>query len=115
VDYPEPLAFALLALAAYRIWRLLAADTILNGPRHWVLGLGYRWADGDPIPKKYREHWSIFLECPWCLGFWVSGAVLGIYCAVAGWIGLLGFFVTWLALSAIVGLVRGNLDAPEEE
>ena len=115
MDYPEWWQFLLLALAAFRVWRLIAEDTILDGPRQWALGLGYRWADGDPIPEKYREHWGIFLLCPWCSGFWISGILLGVYCAVAGWIGFLGFFVTWFALSALVGLIRGNLDAPEEE
>jgi uncharacterized protein DUF1360 len=112
VDYPQPWEGVLLALAAFRIWRLIAADTIFDGPRKWIIGLGYRWADGDPIPKKYREHWGIFMECPWCLGFWISVVVWAAWLAVDDW--AVGLAVPW-ALSAVVGLVRENLDPPDEE
>ena len=108
---PDWWTFVLLSLAAYRLWRLLAVDVILDQPRRWVVGLGYRWADGDPIPKKYREHWSLFLECPWCLGFWVALAWWGLWQIWEH--GVLVVSVP-LALSAVIGLVRENLDPPEE-
>ena len=45
----------LLALAAYRTYRLAATDTILERPR-------------ARIPQRFME----FVECPWCLGFWIA-------------------------------------------
>jgi hypothetical protein len=111
VNTHEPWEFVLLALAAFRIWRLLAVDTILDGPRQYVLRLGWRWMDGDPIPTKYRRHWAIFLECPYCLGWWLS---LGIYLL---WVWLpteTVFVATPFALSAALALIRSNLDPPEE-
>jgi hypothetical protein len=111
VEIPSLWEFALLALAAFRVWRLIAEDTIFDGPRHWLVGLGYRWADGDPLPKRYREHWGIFLQCAWCAGFWIS---------LLWWVAWLVWphatvvlAVPW-AISAVVALVAKNLDKPEE-
>lgn len=83
----------LLALAAYRTWRILALDTILDKPRD-------RW-----FPEGYKR--TEFLTCPYCLGFWVS---------LAWWLA----FIAWphwclvaaapLAISALVGLIAANLD-----
>jgi uncharacterized protein DUF1360 len=111
VNVPGPWEATILALGIYRFWRLFAEDTILDGPRKWLVGLGYRWADGDPLPTRYREKWSVFIECPWCSGAWMT----------------IGIFLLWVwfptevlvvcsvaALSTAVGLIRKNLDPPEE-
>ena len=52
---PNWYALILLALAAFRVWRLLAIDTVLDGPR-----------------ERLPQSWAWFISCPWCLGFWVS-------------------------------------------
>ena len=102
----------MLALGSFRIWRLLSVDTILEWPRRKLVRLGPDWREqGDPIPENYREYLAVFLECPWCLGFWI---------ALVTWV----FWQVWphgtevamvpFALSAALALVRGNLDPPEE-
>src|SRR5262245_55816629 len=114
---PEPYQFVLLALVAYRVWRLLAEDGILEKPRRKLVRLPSTWNDG-PLPEEYREEWATFFNCPWCLGAWVS---LGVY---VGWIATLGEwpdsaseifvgFGVWFAISCVVGLIRAKLD-PEE-
>jgi hypothetical protein len=72
---PTVWEFVLIAVASYRVWRLLAEDAILDRPRKWVLRLG-DWEDGQAAPLAYRDKWGEFLICPWCLGAWLS---LGIY------------------------------------
>ncbi len=82
--------FILIGLAAYRTWRLLADDTILDRPRAWVVR---------------SERVSEFASCCWCLGFWV---------AVAWW----ASWELWphgtvlvsvpIALAAVVGLVASH-------
>ena len=97
----------LVSLAAFRTWRLIARDTILDWPRNWLVGLPVRWQEDDPVPDGYREHLAIFLECMWCAGFWVS---------IVWWV---AFEVTphWttiaavpFAVSALVALAAKNLD-----
>ena len=61
----------LLAFAAYRVWRLLAEDTILDNPRSWFVGLS-GWKAGQPTPVSYRAWMAEFLTCPACFGFYVS-------------------------------------------
>ena len=48
----------LLALAAWRVFSLLAEDTILDRPRRYVT-------------RKLDPKWELFIECPRCAGFWV--------------------------------------------
>jgi hypothetical protein len=104
--------FALLTGTAFRIYRLLAKDIILDAPRAWLVGLPRRWKSGDPVPKSYREKIVEFLLCPWCLGFWICGALLAVFCATTSWLDWFGFFITWFAMSAGVGLIA-RLDADD--
>lgn len=46
---------------SYRIWRLLALDTILDGPRVWLLSQSPEW-------------FVDFVRCSWCLGWWLNVA-----------------------------------------
>lgn len=47
--------YLLLALATFRLWLVLAEDSILDGPR-----------------SKLSEGVRSFVTCPWCLGAWLS-------------------------------------------
>ena len=38
---------------------LIAEDTILDGPRRYVTG-------------KLDAKWELFIECPYCAGFWIG-------------------------------------------
>lgn len=68
---PNWYTLALLSLAAYRTFRLLSEDTILDRLRARVLG--YRgWQEGQKLPSSYRVKLSEFVGCPACLGAWVS-------------------------------------------
>ena len=51
----------LLALAAWRIFQLIAEDTILDGPRRYVTA-------------QLDAKWELFIECPYCAGFWIAVA-----------------------------------------
>ena len=109
---PEPEELILLALAAYRTWRLLAEDYILDRPRRWLTRLGPKWQkQGDPVPKDYREKLGEFISCPACFGFWIS----------------IGWYIAWVifpyetlvvaaaaAISSLVIYQRHKLDPPED-
>jgi hypothetical protein len=97
MTYPNWYGLVLLGLAAFRTWKLIAEDTILDRPRNASLMLAYKIAG-----PKGKDYWQTLIECPWCAGFWIS---------LAWW----GAFELWpngslvaavpLALSAIVGLL----------
>jgi hypothetical protein len=72
-------SIVVVGLVAYRAWRLLALDDLLD-----------RW----------RPSWE-FLACPWCSGFWLAGLTSLVWHQ-----GLSTDFVwVWLASSVIVGLI----------
>ncbi len=79
MSIPGWFPFILLALAAFRTWRLLGEDDILNRPRRYVTGLPQDWKDGDAIPKGYREWLVDFIECPYCSGAWMAFAWWGAW------------------------------------
>ena len=89
MNVPDWYELILLALAAFRTWKLVGEDTILDRPRAFVV-------------KRGGEYVETLLECPWCAGFWIS----------LGW---WGAFLLWphgsivaavpLAISALVGLL----------
>ncbi len=84
----------LLALAAYRVWRILAEDTILDRPRD-------RWF---PEGAKRTE----FIGCPWCLGAWVAIAWTILWWWQPHWTLVVAFP---FALSTVVGGLAMLLDA----
>jgi hypothetical protein len=101
VIVPPLWSFALGALVAWRVWKLLAVDDILD-----------YWNVRDRLfpPDTGRRE---FLECQYCAGFWVSAlGTLGYYLVTDvplrdGWFGLL---VTAFAMSAVVVFIEIVLD-----
>jgi len=96
--------FLLLSLASYRVWRLLAEDSILDGIRRRLLRLG-DWTEEDGeanLPEEYHDKIADFVSCPYCFGFWISGGALALYSAIIDWPGWLEFFIAWFAISAVV-------------
>lgn len=86
---PGPFEALLLGLGAWRIWHLLSEDLILDQPRRYITK---RW----PALED-------FIECPFCLGFWVALAWVGFYA-------LWGEGAVWaalpLALNGVVVIVN---------
>lgn len=92
---PDPWPFVLLALAAYRLWKLIGDDAILDRQREWVVA-------------KLGPRFDELITCPFCAG---------AYVALAWW----AFWYSWpgetlivavpFALSASVGLI-GVRDEP---
>jgi hypothetical protein len=94
------------ALAIYRLWRLAAHDDITEGPRArfnsalWARARARHHEPGTPPTPKT----IILLECPWCLGFWITAAVTAARTSSAGaraW----DRARTPLAISALVGII----------
>lgn len=111
----------LTALAAYRVTRLLVADSIADP---WREQLFNRWppswersrtrwvpeqqrhvyrADDDRVPVVRAAK---LLDCPWCMGFWVCAAAVTIMRPRRP-------VLTTLALSTVVGMI-GAVDGALE-
>lgn len=86
----------LVTLAAYRVWRAIGRDDVSERLRD-VLSAPLR----DPV------------ECPWCLGFWVTLATFAVADVV---VGLRLPVLQAVAGSAVVGLIGSRVDVfPIEE
>lgn len=87
-DAPGALELLLLSLAAFRTFKLLADDTILDRPRAWTV-------------KRFGRGFEDFLSCPYCLG---AHCALGWWLAWCAWphgtLVVAGLF----ALSALVAV-----------
>lgn len=100
---PGPWEFALLALAAFRVWKLIGDDAILDRPRDWLL---------DRIePDDGHGPWNYFITCPWCAGFWITLAWWGAWLIepYAVTVAAVPF-----ALSAAVGYLGVGIDRLED-
>jgi hypothetical protein len=76
VSVPDWYSAALLALAAWRVFHLIAFDDILDRPRRYITRLNGTWRqEGDATGEHYRAGLAAFLTCPFCLGFWVTVVV----------------------------------------
>lgn len=63
-------AIPVVALASYRLWRLLALDVITLPIRVWLFCI-------DPEGEREPRFGSAlyWLHCPWCSGTWLSALV----------------------------------------
>lgn len=77
----------LIGMASYRIWRLIAEDSITEAPREWVLAR---------MPEKIDE----MVRCSWCLGTWLA---FGVTWAVDVAVGLRLPVLVGLAAAVVVG------------
>jgi hypothetical protein len=90
---PSLYGLLLLAAAAFRTWRILAEDTILDRPRAAFV---------RKFPKG--EEW---LLCPWCAGAWISTGWWLAWVWSHHWTLVVA---TPFAISSVVGLIAANID-----
>jgi hypothetical protein len=99
------LTFVLLALAAYRVTRLVVLDDLTRPLRLSIEERHPAAASLAPGPAP-RPYWLVVLvNCPWCVGAWVclAGALL---LRALGLIDTWSLVVlAWLAASTVVGLL----------
>lgn len=94
---PDWWQFVLLTLAAYRVWRLGAWDKVTERWRFRLVRFNR---------LGYRAGLAEFMQCPWCLGFWI---VLAWWAAWLAWPHGTLVAAAPFALSTAVGTL-GRLD-----
>lgn len=124
--HPDWFGVVVLALAVFRIVRLVGWDTITAGARGWATLPDRRYDDwhaaisseleagrdpfsgADAAPfSRWRWRAAELVRCPWCAGWWLSGGVWAAW-SVAPRATL--WLAAWPALSALVGLTAKHLD-----
>ncbi|MFG2404265.1 DUF1360 domain-containing protein [Streptomyces brevispora] len=65
---------ALLGLAGYRATQLAVHDTILDPARDRL----HEWHEARPTSRS-REFVITLISCVYCMGWWISGAILATY------------------------------------
>ena len=101
------LDIVLLVGLAARLTRLAVVDTIAEGPRILAVRIAGR-AGNRPA------RWIVaLLQCPYCIGFWLSAGVVGSWFAwghTVGWQAVAGVFT----LSYVAGHLVARLDVDPE-
>lgn len=89
------LSIPFLALAVYRLWRIIAVDQITEPIRARFI-----WRDG-----AVWQWIADLIGCAFCLGWWLSGVASVAYVGALGlswwWVWLL-----WPAVSCVVGFME---------
>ncbi len=89
-----PLVTFLIALASYRLWRFIGVDTFppIQKPRDWLFA-----------KTKDKAGWvADLVECPWCLGSWVTALVTWF---VSSQVSVPQPVLVGVAASALVGFI----------
>lgn len=99
-----PMDFVIIALAAFRLTRLVVGDKILAFARGWFFDL----KDGQTIKPVggVRRTIAELIECPWCVGLWAALISLVLYLAGP----FAHFLVLVLALSGAAMLLYSFAD-----
>lgn len=92
-----------IALCSYRITRLFTKDSLFDGPRkRWFKRFPPDTAHARIANTKSISKWGQLVQCPFCIGFWVSGLVVLV---VAQCVDLPLPLLWWFATSTAVGLI----------
>ena len=102
--------FLLLALAIFRIIRLVAYDNITLFFREFFLDVktvslapgGEEFVERVPSENSFKRTMTKLLNCPWCLGPWVTLGVLYLYLSYPE----LWLLFVLLALSAVASVFQ---------
>lgn len=108
MTYPGGWQFLLLALAAFRVTRLIGWDSITEKIRQRILVKATGAMHGSRrVVTARKTMLAKLISCPWCLGWWVC---LAWWAAWEIWPAGTVVAATPWALSALVGLIAKNAD-----
>lgn len=102
---PAAIPLLVLALAAFRTYRLVTRDDFppIVRARNWLVGVRFGHGGATSFSRPLLADW---LACEWCSGLWWSAAW---YAAWAEWPRETLYAAVPAALSAAVGLLQATL------
>lgn len=96
-QFPDPFTFIILALATFRLSRLITTDYITEPFRNFI------WKRFPPNTQL-----GYLLTCTWCMSIWFASLITICYTIVPAVITVPCLI---LALSAVAGLISNKLDS----
>lgn len=96
-DLLNPVALVILALAVFRITRLITTDHIFDTPRNKLF---------DRFPPD-RSWFGYLFTCNWCMSIWVASLIVIPYTIIPTAIVALSLIP---ALSAVAAIIAARLD-----
>lgn len=111
----------ILALGIYSVTRLISKDSIIDRQREWFYNKfphegfqtrirptrGEFIVTGDHYYVTVGHKLGEVVHCPWCMGFWVSGA---LFLAFWAWPVATIFLLVPMALRVIPGMIESVID-----
>ena len=89
--------FVLIALATYRLTRLVISDAIFESTRNRI------WKKYPPESSKI----GYLFTCPWCVSIWIGSALQLSYTIIPNWTTNVEIV---LSASAVAGLLTAHED-----
>ena len=89
---PDWFELVILIAAAWRTFQFICCDDLIERPRKRVL----KWLDRE------GEYWTLFIECPYCAGFWNGLAWWGAWLISPFWATAIA--VPWAISAGVIGL-----------
>ena len=96
-DLLNPVALIVLALAVYRITRLITTDHIFDVPRNKLF---------DKFPPD-RSWFGYLFSCNWCMSIWVASLITVPYTIIPAATIAFSFL---FALSAVAAIIAARVD-----
>lgn len=93
----NPTALIILALAVFRITRLITTDTIFDRPRNWLF---------NKFPPE-RSAFGYLFTCNWCMSIWTASLLVIPYTIIPTATVIAALIP---ALSAVAALIAARLD-----
>lgn len=92
----DPFQFIILALAIYRVTRLVTTDTIFNSLREKI------WNKFPP----HRVNLGYLITCDWCTSIWVAAIFITLYLLLPSIVFVVSLV---LATSAVAGIIAARV------
>lgn len=111
----EPMTFVVVCLAAFRITRFLVKDSLMgfgpeSGSRLSVRVDKFAYDENGTGRSWWREYVGDLLTCVWCLGAWVSLAVVCIVLRrTPDELGINGWTIAW-AVAGVQGYLNTRMN-----
>lgn len=109
-----PFDALLMALATFRITRLIVYDKItrwfrelFSDVRHYEED-GVAWVEVRPLGRGIRHTIHDLLQCPWCIGFWAALSVMFFY-FIYDWAWSVIFFLALAGVGSLLQLVANGI------